>query len=56
MKTCACPPPLAEAELVSWLASAEQYGIAPQHVELIDTRTQFWPWLRRAARLLPVSL
>lgn len=37
------PAALAEAELVSWLASAEQYGIAPQHVELIDTRTQFWP-------------
>ena len=37
------PAALAEAELVSWLASAEQYGFAPQHVELIDTRTQFWP-------------
>ena len=37
------PAALAEAELVSWLASAEQYGIAPQHVELIDTRTQYWP-------------
>ncbi len=37
------PVALAEAELVSWLASAEQYGIAPQHVELIDTRTQYWP-------------
>lgn len=37
------PVALAEAELVSWLASAEQYGIAPQHVELIDTRSQYWP-------------
>lgn len=37
------PAALAEAELVGWLASAEQYGIAPQHVELIDTRTQYWP-------------
>lgn len=37
------PGALAEAEMVSWLASSEQFGIAPQRVELLDTRCQYWP-------------
>ncbi len=34
---------LAEAELASWLAAPERFGIAPQAMELVDSRTQYWP-------------
>ena len=37
------PLALAEAELTSWLTSPEQFGIPPQRLELIDTRTLYWP-------------
>lgn len=37
------PPALAEAELASWLTSPEQFGIPPQRIELVDTRTLYWP-------------
>ena len=33
----------AEAEFVTYLAQPNQFGIAPQHVELIDQREQAWP-------------
>ncbi len=37
------PPALAEAELASWLTSPEQFGIPPQRIELVDSRTLYWP-------------
>ncbi|QDV24735.1 HEAT repeat domain-containing protein [Aureliella helgolandensis] len=37
------PHALAESELASWLAEPPQYGIPPTGLELIDTRTQYWP-------------
>ena len=37
------PWALAEAELASWLTSPEQFGIPPQRIELVDSRTLFWP-------------
>lgn len=33
----------AEGALTVWLAEPTQYGLPPQHCELIDERTQFWP-------------
>ncbi len=33
----------AEGELAAWLARPEQYGLAPQAIELVDTRRLFWP-------------
>ena len=32
-----------EAELALWLAQPAQMGIAPTQLELIDSRTQYWP-------------
>ena len=32
-----------EAELVTFLATPEQYGVPPTRCELIDTRTLYWP-------------
>lgn len=37
------PVAMAESELVAWLASAEQYGFPPSHIELLESRTLFWP-------------
>lgn len=37
------PQSMAEAELASWLASGDRFGIAPHEMELVDTRTQYWP-------------
>lgn len=37
------PQALAEAELASWLTSPEQFGIPPQRIELLDSRTLYWP-------------
>lgn len=37
------PLALAESELASWLANPEQFGFPPSKIELLDTRTQFWP-------------
>jgi hypothetical protein len=37
------PQSMAEAELASWLASGERFGIAPHEMELFDSRTQYWP-------------
>jgi hypothetical protein len=37
------PTSLAESELVAWLAHADQFGIPPNHIELIDSRTMYWP-------------
>ncbi|MDX1925462.1 MAG: HEAT repeat domain-containing protein [Pirellulaceae bacterium] len=37
------PQAMAEAELASWLASGDRFGIAPHSMELFDTRTQYWP-------------
>jgi hypothetical protein len=33
----------AEAELACWLAEPSQFGMPPTTLELIDSRTQFWP-------------
>lgn len=33
----------AEAELVCFLAEPTQFGMPPQHVELVDQRHQYWP-------------
>lgn len=37
------PQSMAEAELASWLASGDRFGISPHEMELFDTRTQYWP-------------
>jgi hypothetical protein len=37
------PSALAEAELASWLAAGDRFGIAPNEMELIDSRTMYWP-------------
>ena len=37
------PQAAAESELASWLADPAQFGIAPQQIELIEHRTQYWP-------------
>jgi hypothetical protein len=37
------PAALAESELVAWLASAEQFGFPPSHIEFLEVRTLFWP-------------
>lgn len=37
------PAALAESELVTWLATAEQFAIPPQSMELVDSRTLYWP-------------
>lgn len=33
----------AEGELAAWLARQEHYGLAPQAIELVDSRRLFWP-------------
>lgn len=33
----------AEGALTVWLAEPTQYGIPPNHCELVDERTQYWP-------------
>jgi len=37
------PTALAESELVAWLAHADQFGVPPNHIELLDSRTLYWP-------------
>ncbi len=37
------PAARAEGELAQWLAAPLQFGVAPQEIELLDHRTQFWP-------------
>ncbi len=37
------PVALAESELAAWLASPDHFGFPPQSLELIDSRTQYWP-------------
>ncbi len=37
------PYALAEAELASWLAAGDRFGIPPNDMELIDSRTIYWP-------------
>ena len=37
------PQSMAEAELASWLASGDRFGVAPHEMELFDSRTQYWP-------------
>ena len=36
-------PAQAEAELALWLAQPSQLGIPPTRLEIIDSRTQYWP-------------
>lgn len=33
----------AEGQLSSWLAEPQQIGLAPQSIEVVDQRRQFWP-------------
>lgn len=37
------PSALAESDLAAWLASSDQYGFPPSRIELIDSRTLYWP-------------
>ncbi len=37
------PVALAESEMVAWLANAEQFGLPPSHIELVEARTLYWP-------------
>lgn len=37
------PQALAEAELATWLAAPDRFGIAPDALELFDCRTMYWP-------------
>ncbi len=37
------PQSIAEAELASWLAAGDRFGVAPHEMELIDSRSQYWP-------------
>lgn len=37
------PQALAESELAGWLAAPEQYGLAPNSMEMVDTRSMYWP-------------
>ncbi|GIW97798.1 MAG: hypothetical protein KatS3mg111_1131 [Pirellulaceae bacterium] len=37
------PVAIAESNLANWLAEPSQFGFAPQHMELVDSRTLFWP-------------
>lgn len=37
------PLALAESELVSWLASPENFGVPPSSIQNIDCRTLYWP-------------
>ncbi len=37
------PVALAESELAAWLADPSQFGLPPHSLELIDSRTMFWP-------------
>ncbi len=37
------PQALAESELAAWLASPEQFGVPPSDMELVDSRSQYWP-------------
>lgn len=37
------PASMAEAEVVSWLADRERFGVPPASLELVDERTQYWP-------------
>ncbi|MCA9194073.1 MAG: HEAT repeat domain-containing protein [Planctomycetales bacterium] len=37
------PAALAESELAVWLASGDQFGFPPTSMELLDSRTLYWP-------------
>ncbi len=37
------PHALAESELAAWLAEPGQYGVAPTGLQLLDSRTFYWP-------------
>lgn len=37
------PVALAEAEVISWLADRERFGVPPAQLELVDERTMYWP-------------
>lgn len=39
------PAARAEGDLAAWLARTEQFGLAPQATELVDTRRLAWPGL-----------
>ncbi len=37
------PHMLAESDLAAWLAEPTQFGVAPSSIELLDSRTLYWP-------------
>jgi hypothetical protein len=37
------PVAVAEATLAAWLAEPEQFSFPPSELELVDSRTQYWP-------------
>lgn len=37
------PSAMAEGELAEWLAAPAQFGLAPQVIEHLDSRRQYWP-------------
>ncbi len=34
---------MAEAEVISWLADRDRFGVPPAELELVDERTMYWP-------------
>lgn len=37
------PEAIAESQLAAWLAGSEQFGFPPSEMELLDTKSMFWP-------------
>lgn len=37
------PVAMAEAEVISWLADHDRFGVPPADLELVDQRTLYWP-------------
>ncbi len=37
------PVAMAEAEVISWLAERDRFGVPPAQLEVIDERTLYWP-------------
>ena len=37
------PQALAESELAAWLSSPQQFGLPPERIEWLDSRTLYWP-------------
>lgn len=37
------PVAMAQAEVISWLADRERFGVPPAELEIVDERTLYWP-------------